>query len=229
MEQNWNVHGCYCFSSLPIHNQYKAKMIGALEASLLSITEGRPCRPWHSCALNGIVLHWLRRSPLPSGMAAKRGPTAYFLFSDEQREATRAECLAAAEPGAKISVAVVAKAIGKKWRALSDKAKAEYKARAAQQALDAASQAAEEAAVSAADDPVAGEMVPCERAVQSRPGVHAAVCKWMLSGMCRANIAVSCLGMPIEGASGECHLLDRTAALLSYTTVLLALNSVWGR
>ena len=94
-------------------------------------------------------------------MAARRGPTAYFLFSDEQREATRAECLAGAEPGAKMSVAVVAKAIGEKWRALSDDAKAEYKARASQRALEAASQAADEAAAEAAHDPAAGKMALC--------------------------------------------------------------------
>ena len=42
--------------------------------------------------------------------AVMRGPTAFFLFSEEKREQTRAECVAAAEDGAKISVAVVAKA-----------------------------------------------------------------------------------------------------------------------
>lgn len=101
-------------------------------------------------------------------MAARRGPTAYFLFSDEQREAARAECLAAAEPGAKVSVAVVAKAIGEKWRALSDEAKAEYKAKAAQRALDAASQAEEEAAAEAARDPAAGKLAPCETSIEER-------------------------------------------------------------
>jgi hypothetical protein len=74
-------------------------------------------------------------------MAAKRGPTAFFIFSEEQREATRAECLAAAEPGAKVSVATVAKAIGEKWRGLSDEDKAGYKEKAAQRAAESAAQA----------------------------------------------------------------------------------------
>ena len=34
-------------------------------------------------------------------MAAKRAPSAYFLFSEEQRATTRAECQAAAGPGSK--------------------------------------------------------------------------------------------------------------------------------
>jgi hypothetical protein len=71
-----------------------------------------------------------------------RGPTAFFLFSEEQREQTRAECVAAAEPGAKMSVAVVAKAIGEKWRALSDEEKAGYVQKAAQRAKEHAEAAA---------------------------------------------------------------------------------------
>ena len=71
-----------------------------------------------------------------------RGPTAFFLFSEEKREQTRAECVAAVEPGAKISVAVVAKAIGEKWRALSDAEKAEYQEKASQRAKQLAESAA---------------------------------------------------------------------------------------
>jgi hypothetical protein len=65
-------------------------------------------------------------------MAAKRAPTPFFVFSEEQRESTRAECIANADTGAKVSVATVAKAIGEKWRALSDEEKAGYKEKAAQ-------------------------------------------------------------------------------------------------
>ena len=74
-----------------------------------------------------------------------RGPTAFFLFSEEKREQTRAECVAAAEAGAKISVAVVAKAIGEKWRALTDAEKAEYQEKASQRAKELSESAAAEA------------------------------------------------------------------------------------
>lgn len=78
-------------------------------------------------------------------ISVMRGPTAFFIFSEEKREQTRAECVAAAESGAKISVAVVAKAIGEKWRALTDAQKAEYHERAAQRTRDLAESAAAEA------------------------------------------------------------------------------------
>ena len=71
-----------------------------------------------------------------------RGPTAFFLFSEERREQARAECVAAAEAGAKISVAVVAKVIGEKWRALTDAEKAEYQEKASQRAKQLAESAA---------------------------------------------------------------------------------------
>jgi hypothetical protein len=48
-------------------------------------------------------------------MAPKRGATAYFVFCEEQRAATRDEVLAAAGEGAKVSVAVVAKVRADKW------------------------------------------------------------------------------------------------------------------
>ncbi|CAL8461902.1 g1433 [Coccomyxa elongata] len=78
-------------------------------------------------------------------MASKRPPTAFFIFSEEQRESTRAECVAQAEAGAKISVAAVAKAIGEKWHALTDDEKAAYKEKALERAKAQASTAAEEA------------------------------------------------------------------------------------
>ena len=78
-------------------------------------------------------------------MASKRAATAFFIFSEEQRECTRAECTAQAEAGAKISVAAVAKAIGEKWRALTDDEKAAYKEKAIERAKVHASSAAAEA------------------------------------------------------------------------------------
>ena len=78
-----------------------------------------------------------------------RGPTAFFLFSEEQREQTRAECVATAEPGAKISVAVVAKAIGEKWRALSDEEKAAYQEKVTQRTKELAEAAAANAEIAA--------------------------------------------------------------------------------
>ncbi len=84
--------------------------------------------------------------PISAGnMASKRPPTAFFIFSEEQRESTRAECIAQAEAGAKISVAAVAKAIGEKWRAVTDDEKAAYKEKALERAKVQASTAAEEA------------------------------------------------------------------------------------
>ena len=71
-----------------------------------------------------------------------RGPTAFFLFSEQRREQARAECVAAAEDGAKVSVAVVAKAIGEKWRALTDAEKAEYQEKASQRGKELAESAA---------------------------------------------------------------------------------------
>jgi HMG (high mobility group) box len=49
-----------------------------------------------------------------------RKVTAYFAFSDVHRAAVREELQAAAGPDAKVSVAVVAQALGKKWKALDD-------------------------------------------------------------------------------------------------------------
>ena len=75
------------------------------------------------------------------GRAVMRAPTAFFLFSEEQREQTKAECIAAAEPGAKVSVATVAKAIGEKWRALTDAEKAAYQGKQIQRAAELAASA----------------------------------------------------------------------------------------
>ncbi len=72
---------------------------------------------------------------------AQRGQSAYFLFSEERRAAAREACLAAAEPGARVSVATVAKALGEQWRALSDEERAAYKARAAARASAAKARA----------------------------------------------------------------------------------------
>lgn len=57
-----------------------------------------------------------------------RGPTAYFLFSDENRASAKAEL--AEQPG-KHGVAHVAKLIGQRWAALSEEEKQVYKDRAA--------------------------------------------------------------------------------------------------
>lgn len=57
-----------------------------------------------------------------------RGPTAYFLFSDENRASAKAEL--EAQPDGKKGVAQVAKLIGQRWAALSDEEKQKYKERA---------------------------------------------------------------------------------------------------
>ncbi len=56
-----------------------------------------------------------------------RGPTAYFLFSDENRASAKAEL--AGQDG-KHGVAQVAKLIGQRWAALSEEEKQVYKDRA---------------------------------------------------------------------------------------------------
>lgn len=67
-----------------------------------------------------------------------RGPTAYFIFSEEQRQGVQQELLKQQPEGAKVSVAIVAKAIGEKWRALTDEQKTHYKELAQQRAQQAA-------------------------------------------------------------------------------------------
>eukprot|EP00884_Botryococcus_braunii_P022402 jgi/Botrbrau1/8846/Bobra.50_2s0006.1 len=67
---------------------------------------------------------------------AKRAPTAYFIFSEEKRAEARAECLQDATTE-KVSVAVVAKKIGEKWRALPEEERKRYKELAAQKSVEA--------------------------------------------------------------------------------------------
>lgn len=66
-------------------------------------------------------------------MAAKRGPTAYFVFADQHRKQVKDELQALGE-GAKVSVGAVGKALGAKWSALSDEEKLVYKDLAKQRA-----------------------------------------------------------------------------------------------
>lgn len=70
--------------------------------------------------------------------AAKRmkGPTAYMLFSEEQRPEVLAK-LRAEAPDGKVAVTAVAKAIGELWNALSEEDKAAVKERAQQRAAGA--------------------------------------------------------------------------------------------
>jgi len=117
--------------------------------------------------------------------APKRGPTAYFLFADSVREAVKAELQAKADSGTgasgkeadpaapagakKVSVALVAKGIGERWKALTDEEKARFKAAATTRAAAAAAAAAEAAEAAgpgesapgaAADDPAASAPAP---------------------------------------------------------------------
>jgi hypothetical protein len=64
---------------------------------------------------------------------ARRGPTAYFVFTEEHRAAAKAEL---ESQGAKAGVAQVAKLVGAKWAALSDEEKQLYKDRAAARAQE---------------------------------------------------------------------------------------------
>ncbi|PRW58313.1 high mobility group [Chlorella sorokiniana] len=71
-----------------------------------------------------------------------RGPTAYMLFTAENREAAKAELLAGGADGKAAGVAAVAKLVGQKWAALSDEEKQQYKERAQQLQAEAAEAAA---------------------------------------------------------------------------------------
>lgn len=94
-----------------------------------------------------------------------KGPTAYFLFTEENRAAIQQElndAAAAQQRGdadrkpKSVSVAVVAKELGGRWRALPDAEKERYKELAKQRAADRA--AAEEAeAGDAAAEPDAAD------------------------------------------------------------------------
>ena len=63
--------------------------------------------------------------------------TAYFVFSEEQRQSVRGEILAERGEGAKASVCEVAKAIGQRWKGLSDEEKEAYKQKAVARSLEA--------------------------------------------------------------------------------------------
>lgn len=66
-----------------------------------------------------------------------RGPTAYFLFTAENRSAVQEELKSkATSENEKISVAAISKAIGEKWRSLSDEEKQRYKDLAAEKAAE---------------------------------------------------------------------------------------------
>eukprot|EP00873_Tetraselmis_striata_P012566 jgi/Tetstr1/432830/TSEL_022181.t1 len=95
---------------------------------------------------------------------ARRGPTAYFLFMESKRAEVQAELAVAADRvtcsplgshsadtwknilgGGKVGVAEVAKAIGERWRGLSEEEREQFKAAAAQKAAEAEAEAEEDA------------------------------------------------------------------------------------
>lgn len=74
-----------------------------------------------------------------------KGASGYFLFTEEQRATARDELLRELGEGAtKVSVAQVAKALGQKWKQLSDAEREVYKAKAQEQAAAAAAAAKED-------------------------------------------------------------------------------------
>lgn len=85
-------------------------------------------------------------------MVAKRAPSAYFVFANEQRASTKEELLASAPDNKAPSVADIAKSIGHKWRALEEAGQQAYKDKAAVLAADAAAIAAAAATEHADDD-----------------------------------------------------------------------------
>ena len=64
---------------------------------------------------------------------AKRAQTAYFAFSEEMRGKVKEELVAKADSG-KVSVAEVAKEIGRLWKELAEDERQGYKDRAAESA-----------------------------------------------------------------------------------------------
>lgn len=94
---------------------------------------------------------------------AMKVKTAYFLFSDEHRSSAREELQAAADDGAaKVSVAEVAKALGQRWKALTDEQRAEYKSRC--EALNEA-----ERQLAADDEEAQGEQAGEHHAKEATP------------------------------------------------------------
>lgn len=63
-----------------------------------------------------------------------RGPTAYFLFTSESRESVKRDL--ETKTGSKVSVAEVSKAIGERWRNLSEEEKLRYKKLAEERAAE---------------------------------------------------------------------------------------------
>lgn len=79
-------------------------------------------------------------------MGAKRAPSAYFDFANEQRAATKEELVAFVTDGKAPSVADVAKSIGRKWRELGEPGQQVYKDKAALLAADIAAAATDDTA-----------------------------------------------------------------------------------
>ena len=75
-----------------------------------------------------------------------KGPTAYFAFTECTRAAVQSELLKDQPEGSKVSVAVVAKALGERWKALAEEDKQKYKDIAAQKKAEAEERAAGKAA-----------------------------------------------------------------------------------
>ena len=82
-------------------------------------------------------------------MGVKRAPSAYFVFADEQRAATKEELVATVTDGKAPSVADVAKSIGRKWRELGEPGQQAYKDKAALLAADIAAAATDATAADA--------------------------------------------------------------------------------
>ena len=82
-------------------------------------------------------------------MGVKRAPSAYFVFADEQRAATKEELVATVTDGKAPSVADVAKSIGRKWRELGEPGQQAYKDKAALLAADIAAAATDDTAADA--------------------------------------------------------------------------------
>jgi histone H3/H4 len=70
-----------------------------------------------------------------------RAPSAYFIFCDEYRAQLQLELNEQQTDGTKVAVSAVAKALGQKWKELSEEERAKYKEQAAAHAAERAGEA----------------------------------------------------------------------------------------
>ncbi len=125
-------------------------------------------------------------------MGAKRAPSAYFVFANEQRAATKEELVATVTDGKAPSVADVAKSIGRKWRELGEPGQKAYKDKAALLAADIAAAATDDTAADA-DSQADGNHETAEADNDEMPGLPLTSVK-----------RIMCTDEDVARVSGDC-------------------------